>query len=897
MIAETVSPAVLEPGFCPYKGLQPYTEADRAYFFGRDRDREIIISNLYAAPLTVFYGTSGVGKSSVLLAGVVPRLRQTPRLAVVVFRNWQGGFLAALKSETLSAVKQSTGKDLQIPDGLPLDEFFVECTKALRGSIFIILDQFEEYFLYPTAQADSGFEAEFACAVNRQEVKVNFLLCMREDGLSKLDRFQGRISNLLANMLRLEHLDRASAIKAIHEPLIEYNKHVPPARQMQIEDQLVEALLAEVNPGKMTFSDSGQNIESLPVESAETRIETPLLQMVLTRLWNEELAVNSQAMRLDTLRRLGGAKSIIRTHLDNVMEQLSDAERADAACVLRFMVTPAGTKIAQESGSLTSWSDLPEERVEGILTRLSKQDVRILRAVRNLGQPVRYEIFHDVLAAAVLDWRRRYDEQQKLEQFRSQEQERLKQEQEEAARQREREESRRLRKRATVLTLLLLFAVAASAIALYQGRKAIRASKNAHSSKITANAFSQLSRDPELSLLLAIEAVKVSPTSESQEALKEALLNAHTEFVLKHQGGVRGAVFNPDGTLIATTALSDIVRVWDAKTGSLVKELEPQVEPDKYKKGARHVVFSPDGKYLVATNWEGGTTRVWDVSSWQPVALLKATLIPGVDEKSFSTYSAAFSPDSSYLIIASDNPSPQVWKVGSWEQEAVLQGYQRELPTTPSRPVSAGEVVKEDERKGHGSSVYSVAFSPDGKHVVTGGRGNVAWLWQAGTWQPEFELKGHASPVYGLGFSRDSKLVITASYDRMARVFETETGKQLAVLEHPHAVYDAVFSPTNDDFVTACWDFKVRIWRQKTAGKWTVASELRGHENWVYIAAYSPDGNLLVTGSEDKTARVWRTTDPTDLPDSLAELMALAKARTNKRQLTRDEREKYVGDE
>jgi len=75
----------------PYIGLRPYTDSDDdcARFFGREQEQEIIIANLYATSLTVFYGASGVGKSSVLLAGVVPKLRQTPRFACVVFRTWQ----------------------------------------------------------------------------------------------------------------------------------------------------------------------------------------------------------------------------------------------------------------------------------------------------------------------------------------------------------------------------------------------------------------------------------------------------------------------------------------------------------------------------------------------------------------------------------------------------------------------------------------------------------------------------------------------------------------------------------------------------------------------------------------------------------------------------------------
>src|SRR6516165_3077735 len=100
---------------CPYVGLEPYTEADIDYFFGRERDQRIIAANLVAARLTVLYGASGVGKSSVLLAGVVPNLRTRPRTAVVVVRDWRGaGFLDALKSECGKAVQRVRQDSLSI---------------------------------------------------------------------------------------------------------------------------------------------------------------------------------------------------------------------------------------------------------------------------------------------------------------------------------------------------------------------------------------------------------------------------------------------------------------------------------------------------------------------------------------------------------------------------------------------------------------------------------------------------------------------------------------------------------------------------------------------------------------------------------------------------------------
>src|SRR5260370_23103900 len=89
---------------CLYQGLRPYEEEDREYFFGRSREQKTVISNLYGSSLTVLYGTSGVGKTSLLLASVVPELELNHRVAPVVFRRWQGDtFLDLLRAEILKA--------------------------------------------------------------------------------------------------------------------------------------------------------------------------------------------------------------------------------------------------------------------------------------------------------------------------------------------------------------------------------------------------------------------------------------------------------------------------------------------------------------------------------------------------------------------------------------------------------------------------------------------------------------------------------------------------------------------------------------------------------------------------------------------------------------------------
>src|SRR5687768_3961040 len=120
--AGSIEGLTLPADFCPYKGLAPYTAEDESYFFGRATDREIIISNLYGASLTVFYGASGAGKSSVLLAGVMPRLRASTGIAAVAFREWQGDdFLERFRARTIQATERVLGEPVIDPPAGLLD--------------------------------------------------------------------------------------------------------------------------------------------------------------------------------------------------------------------------------------------------------------------------------------------------------------------------------------------------------------------------------------------------------------------------------------------------------------------------------------------------------------------------------------------------------------------------------------------------------------------------------------------------------------------------------------------------------------------------------------------------------------------------------------------------------
>ncbi|MFL6207880.1 MAG: hypothetical protein ACJ74W_03480 [Pyrinomonadaceae bacterium] len=406
----------------PYQGLIPYSEDDAPFFFGREKETRLIIANLFAAPLTLLYGASGVGKSSVLRAGVAYQLRQRDELAqreelpqrdkllVVVFNTWQGDPVRGLKASVAEAAAHGTTAGEVADDATALADFLSATAARLPGRLMIILDQFEEYFLYHPQE--NAFDAEFPRAL-AESAPINFLISIREDALAKLDRFEGRIPTLFDNYLRLDHLDRTAARAAIEQPIAQYNRTLAAAgEQVSIEAPLVEAVLEQVKTGQVVLGERGRGVVGGQSESAdEARIETPYLQLVMMRLWDEEQRANSRTLRLATLQRLGGAERIVRTHLDAVMRRLPWSQRRVATRVFHYLVTPSGSKIAHTARDLASYSGVGLKHVTPLLQRLAAPDLRLLRSVEgapSTQEENRYEIFHDVLAPAIIDWRYRH---------------------------------------------------------------------------------------------------------------------------------------------------------------------------------------------------------------------------------------------------------------------------------------------------------------------------------------------------------------------------------------------------------------------------------------------------------------------------------------------------------
>lgn len=824
----------------PYLGLRSFDEGDAERFFGRGADVSRLLDRLGATRFLAVLGASGSGKSSLVRAGLVPALRRgmlpgSDSWAVRVLRP------GATPLERLAdALVDLDGR--LVPDStlqrLERDEAALHeiVAQAVDGGldaerVLVVVDQFEEVFtLCSDTNRRQAFVAALTTAATAPDGRTLVVVTLRADFYPR-SADHPLLSDLAsAHQFLVTPMDEVGLGAAIEGPA-----H---AAGLTLEPGLTETILRDVarRPGAL-----------------------PMLGQALLELWQGR---STSMLTLEGYRATGGVEGAIAQRAEAVHDELTADEKPVARRVLLRLTQPGdGTDDTRRRVALSELVTRPEnqQRVERVVDRLTT--ARLLTAGRGTGGEPYVEVSHEALirgwprlqtwidedrsglmihrrlTEAASEWQRLELDDGAL--YRGA-QLALAAEWAErgdaatnplerdflaasiAAREAQRRARlRRLRLTASSLGVGLLVTAALAVFAFVQSDRLDAEARVATARELAAGAITNLEVDPERSILLALEAVKVTREAEgtvvreAEEALHQAL---HSSRVARSfpQGGWAAAVTS-DGGRVVTTGSSprdNTATVWDIGSGHDLLEL---TGPDV---GRATAVFSPDDR-LIATGHNDGTIHLWDAITGQPLRVMRGHR----GELGLTV----FTPDGQRLVTGGEDRTLRFWDVATGKETSRitdLQGWPHWLAVSPDGTRLAVSLVDEDD-----VALYDIA-----------------------TGEPVSELTGHDWPVSEVAFNPDGVLLASASVDGTARLWNVESGEVLRTFTSPTGLSAVSFSPDGSRLATGGDDGVVRVWNVDSGGEMLT---LPGHTGFVANLAFTPDGNRLLSASFDNTTRLW----------------------------------------
>ncbi|BAY48349.1 WD-40 repeat-containing protein [Scytonema sp. HK-05] len=879
---------------CPYRGLFHFGPDDAEFFFGR----EVFVEELFVATQTSHFipvlGASGSGKSSVVLAGLVPKLQQAGHWLFTHFRPGSDPF-HALALALVPLYTPYFNATEQIAQARQLAGYFREGTVTLANvfaqihqnhgnhRVLLIADQFEElYTLCGDQKVRLGFlDTLLACFQSSPDNTTVLVATMRADFLGNFLSYRPLVDVLQNADIKLGPMNCEELSQVIKKPAEKLG--------VTFEAGLVERILEDVEdePGNL-----------------------PLLEFALTQLWKGR---RGKQLTHAAYEEIGEVQGALARHADQNYGKLSATEKEQVKRIFIQLVRPGeGTEDTRRLATKAELSGASWALVNQLA------DARLVVTSRNAAGQETVEVVHEALihnwgelrgwmgmARSFRAWQERLraakrqweatnrdpgsllrgaalaeaeeklkerpeeliDEKEFIEQS-IQEGDRQEKEKE-AARQRElaqaqelaAEQSRRaeverqraqeqtkatrkLRRLVVGLVVVFLGAAGTGVFAMIQTGEAQRLRFGSIVQALAGQAPrqpEQLKQD-ERGALLARQAYLFNQRNQNQvlyqanvnDALRAVLGFRYFSAVLRdHTDRVWSVAFSPDGHTMASGSLDGTVRVWNL--------LQPGTKPivlRGHENWVTSVAFSPDGQMLVSGG-DDKTVRLWDLR--QPSA--KPTIFNHKDR----IWSVAFSSDGHTIASGSEDKTVSLW----------------DLRQPSPKPIVLN---------GHEDIVRSLAFSSDGHTLASGSDDKTVRLWDLR--QPSAKpivLTGHSKAVSSVAFSRDDQMLASGSQDNTVRLWNLRQPNSIPTVLNGHEdiVRSVAFSSDGQMLASGSDDKTVRLWDlHQPSAKPTV---LTGYLEAVSSVAFSRDSQMLASGSDDKTVRLWDLRQPSAAPTILTQ--------------------------